>query len=457
MNVNNFIKETDSATIQAAIDWACETNENYVEIPSFNQRTGKYGWEIEQTILLPDNMTIVLDNAHLSMADGVMCQMFCNKLAWEDIGKNVVGEQCGINILGKGNAIIDGGHFTELNEFTSNKNGMPSVWNNLLIYFHNVKDFKISGIHVRNQRWWAIAFMFCERGEISNINFEISDCGRDTELWHHQDGIDLRVGCNNIIIENIMGEVGDDVIAMTALTRENGQESRYLVEGKNTDIHDISIRNVYGCTNMCAIIRILSHYHNRIYNINIENVHDISRPGKESRSQMVVRIGDEVRYYGDDMTQRATPGDVSNISIKGIYSRALVAIQTSLCIRNFHVSDVYVHTDGQYVWYCGHGHINNPIYMYLPEHEEKQRQYRYGDVDFQADVDLNQYPTVVENVCFENIFYSAKSENDEENGSLIVFSHAKISDVKINNIFSNSDLPLYRVRSCSSIERLEII
>ena len=43
---------------------------------------------------------------------------------------------------------------------------------NCLIYFHNVRDFRIEGLHLRHQRYWAACFVFCSFGEIRDIRFE---------------------------------------------------------------------------------------------------------------------------------------------------------------------------------------------------------------------------------------------------------------------------------------------
>ncbi len=443
---NQFIAESDTKSIQAAIMAAKKAGSNTVVIPRFNERTGENIWIIDDTILLPDEMTVLIDGAHLRMENDVMCHMFRNEKGYTQEGKTLMGEQHGINIIGKNGAIIDGGKLNNLGEFNSEMNGLPSVWENLLIYFHNVRDFRVEGLKIRNQRWWAMAFMYSRYGTVTDLTFEIFGEGREIERWRNQDGVDLRVGCNNIIIQNLRGEVGDDMVALTALMSKGSPQEKWQVEGKDPDIHDVTIRSIYGITNMCAIVRMLNHWRCKLYNIDISDIHDMSRPGIESRSQMIIRLGDdEYAYYGNDLTNRVKHGETYNIRIHGIYSRALCAIHTSGTVKNLHVSDVFVHTDGQYVWYCGNGAEFDPIYMYLPEHEEVQKHYRFTDRDYN-ETEKEARLTTAENVILENVFYTAKSLNEEKNGALNVFNYAELKNVTIKNVLSDSELSLVRFR-----------
>lgn len=451
MNVNDYIRETDSRSIQAAIDAAEKAGDPEVRIPAINKRTGEHVYNIDEVILLPSNITIILESARLRMADGAITQIFRNKNAYEEIGTTEEGTQENIHIIGTGTATLDGGIFNELNEATSSKNGLPSVYENLMICFFNVKNFSIRGIKILNQRWWSMAMIYCEYGMITDLEYSITN--RDDKLWHNQDGIDIRGGCNNIIIENIRGETGDDLIALTNLLRDGtGISSQMRVKSRKTDIHDISIRNVYGYTTLCAIIRVLAHYGNKIYNINIENIHDTSEVGKHSRSQMIIRIGDEIQHdfkVGTIPENRTKHGEICNIRIKGVYSRALIAVQTATTIKNIHVSDIFVHTDGQYAYYCGYGDLTHREKgIFIPEHEEKQKYCRYKDLDRMEKVDFEEYKCIAENVVVENIYHTAKSLCDEENGAVVVFNHSDLRNVEIKNVCVDSNLEKIRYRKC---------
>ena len=65
-NNTECIGRTDSVSIQRAVDKASESGLDTVVIPRYNLRTGKNIWIIDETILLPSCMTIILEGCRLS-------------------------------------------------------------------------------------------------------------------------------------------------------------------------------------------------------------------------------------------------------------------------------------------------------------------------------------------------------------------------------------------------------
>ena len=206
-------------------------------------------WNIDEAIRLPSNFTLILDNCHLRMADGCYCNMFVNANHDTDLGRTVAGTDRNITILGRGRAILDGGTYNGLSEKTQRQNGLPPIWKNNLLLFTNVDGFKVSGLSCRNQRWWALNFVYCANGYVGNIDFCASDTAIDPDgnVYHglrrdnyadvlvkNADGVDLRQGCHDIVIENLTGFTEDDSVALTAL---NGRlERHFAVEGLPSDI-----------------------------------------------------------------------------------------------------------------------------------------------------------------------------------------------------------------------------
>lgn len=341
---NDFDHSTDSARIQKAIIEAKRQGHNLVVIPRMNEATGKPIWVIEETILLPSDITVIFDNCHLRMADGAVCQMFCNENAHSPIGGTPEGEQKNIRLIGRGNALLDGGCDNGLCEKTSGKNGFPHVMHNLTIFFRNVKDFTIQNLTIRDQRWWALCFLYSSFGKISDIHFELTqryERGIDTETgyWRNQDGIDLRVGCHDITIENITGETGDDVIAFTALAGPKSFEDNLKVEGQCKDIRNVSIRNVKAACNLCAIVRLLTHRRNKIYNISIDGL--FTNEEAPVRPAVAIRVN-EHSYYGKNIEDKAVMGEMHAISIRNVFScteQCGVLLSGALCdisIRDLH-------------------------------------------------------------------------------------------------------------------------
>ena len=329
MGMNCNIQKNDSLTIQTAIDRACERKENKIVIPRMNARTGEPLWEIEETIFLPSDFTLILDNCHLRMADGVYCNMFCNKNAYIKEGD----EQKNIAVIGVGNVVLDGGTPNGLTEKTSLSNGFPSIIHNTMIFFRNVSGFAIENIQIKEQRWWGMTFMYCQQGRISNINFSAAN------IVPNQDGIDLRTGCHDIIIENITGKTGDDTIALTALTGSLFQS--FKLENKDNDIYNVIIRNV--CASVTGghhIVRLLNHDGFRLYNILIDGIIDRS---ENVKAKAALKIGDS-RY---SKIRKAVLHETHNITARNIISRAKAAI-----LLGGTVSDSYFSNIQQYGGYA---------------------------------------------------------------------------------------------------------
>lgn len=359
---NEFSLETDSQNIQAAVNAAHENGCNHVVIPRINGRTGQPQWVIDTTILLPSHMYVEIDNAHLRMADGVFCQMFRNSHADTPISATAEGQQEDIIIQGCGRALLDGGVHNGLREDTALKDGLPGIYNNLTIWFHNVKNFKIDGLTIRDQRWWAIAFAFASQGIVSNLRFEITDKSwrkghplNPEHPWRNQDGVDLRVGCHDIQIFNITGETCDDVVALTALA-EHGQNQKrfediYHCHHLSSDIYNVDIRNINAFNNHCAIVRLLCHFGNKIYNVSIDNIIDatpMEHPvavEEGQRTACCIKVG-ENGYHRNIPELGCQHGDLSNIRISNVFSNALTAVNLNCSVRDLDVRNIQVGAKG---------------------------------------------------------------------------------------------------------------
>lgn len=351
---NECAGSTDSQRIQAAVDEAVRTGCNKVVIPGFNARTGAFLWEIEQTILLPSHIYVEINNAHLRMADGVFGQMFRNANAMTPLCTVEEGEQEDIIIQGVGRALLDGGKHNGLRENNPVEGHM--MVENLTILLHNVKNFKIDGLTVRDQRWWGICFAWARQGVVSNIRFELTEkCirGSKEHPWKNQDGIDLRVGCHDILIENISGETGDDTVALTALAFEGSRSFENLFRCKymSPDIFNVQIHNINSYNNHCAIVRLLCHNRNKLYNIDINGVVDATpddQPFEVNEGQRTgncVKLGDHAfRIGGDDLMCKL--GEMSDITVSNVYSKALSAVTINCAVKNVSVKNVFVSKQG---------------------------------------------------------------------------------------------------------------
>ena len=129
------------------------------------------GWEIDEAIRLPSNFTLILEDCHLRLADGCYSNIFINEHNETEIGKTTGGTDRNISILGRGEAILDGGTYNGLGEMIPMAERPAPLYKNNLILFTNVDGFKISGLRCINQRWWATNFIYCRNGYIGDMDF----------------------------------------------------------------------------------------------------------------------------------------------------------------------------------------------------------------------------------------------------------------------------------------------
>lgn len=356
---------THVGAIQQAIDIAKETGVNAVLIPRFTP-DGKTVWNVDKAIKLPSNMTVYLDNCHLRLTDGSFTNVFVNSNYKTEIGDTLEGEQHDINIIGLGNNLIDGGNYNGLSEKTSNKDGFPSIQENVTILFHNVRDFKVTGVKIKHQRWWAMLFKYCRFGQITDIGFNADLAYKDEngnrctdrlpltrqEVWiKNADGVDLRQGCNNILIENIYGNTEDDTVALTNIYQS--QAGGNHVEGKDTDIHDVVIKNIRSDAYTCSNVRLLSDKNTYVYNIVIDGVIDSTTEDCPYRAGAAVKISDsDFQWHGN-----ATVDNMKNISINNIFSRANYGVKFLMASSNVSVNNVFMKNPKGYAVAHDNGYV----------------------------------------------------------------------------------------------------
>lgn len=304
-------------------------------------------YEIEAPILLPSDFTLVLEDAYLRMGKDTFCNMFLNEHA-----RTTREEDRNITLLGRGRSVLDGGEYNGLGERNAGKDGRPFVDVNNLLLFVNVDGFVVENLRIQNQRWWALNFMACRNGRIRDLDFLSSadyrlpdgsivrgypeDYDYEAIIVKNQDGIDLRKGCHDILIENISGFVEDDMVALTNL--DGAMEERFRCEGQSEDIYNVTIRSVRAAS-LCSIIRLLDQSKNgRMYNVLIEGIFDSSKDCPwVARAHDGVRIGDN-HMYGKEQPRTE---QVSNITVRDIYMRSTVAFSMAGAMRDCRFTGIY--------------------------------------------------------------------------------------------------------------------
>ena len=284
-------------------------------------------WEIDEAVRIPSNFTLILENCYLRLKDGSYTNVFVNEHNDTDLGRTVAGTDRNISIIGRGEAVLDGGKYNGLSEKNHSRDGLPSIYKNNLILFSNVDGFKVSGLSCFNQRWWALNFLYCRNGYIGNIEFRSNDLAIDKDgneyhglikerykevLVKNSDGIDIRCGCHDILIENITGFTEDDTVALTALP--GNTKGTYAVEELPSDICRIEIRNIRAAA-FCSIVRLLNQGGPKLHDIVVDTVYDTSRTCPYlNHGTYAVKIGD-TRMYGET---HSTADQTYNITLRNI-------------------------------------------------------------------------------------------------------------------------------------------
>ncbi len=320
-NDNGIMAHSDARSIQNAVDMAQARGINEIVIPRRNERTGEELWQIDEAVLLPDDMTVWLDNCHLRLADGAFCNIFRNRNAYTALGKTLDGEQKNIRIIGLGGAVLDGGKPNGLTEKTSLKDGYPSIRENNFILFSNVRDFVIKDVKMIHQRWWAVNLYYCRHGLLSNLDIYADDSIKN------QDGLDLRCGCNNIVIENITGQAGDDLVALTGIKAKS--EHLFYVEGKDWDIHSVIIRNVKGTSCSKAVVALRNQDGVKLHDVIIDGILDTSE-AVGCKPYATLRIGQNA--YIHDRSSRL--GETYNIHASNIHCGCDTAVMLCATVYN---------------------------------------------------------------------------------------------------------------------------
>lgn len=301
-------------------------------------------WLLDRAILVPSDTTLILENCRIKLSDSARDNLI--RSANCGLGIREIQPLSNIHILGIGNAVLEGADRprstgdwrkplgvrtfgTDAGKPGENPNG---DWRNIGILLAKVQNFTVSGLTVRDSHSWAMSLEYCSDGKIRDMAFysngwKLIDGKKEPVL--NQDGLDLRRGCRRIVVENITGATGDDLLAMTAIKGDavetgiaDATEVTPLASNdRENDLCHIIIRNVLGhSAGGHQIVRFLNASGIRIHHVLLDGVVDTSP--EECRNLVAVRIGDNVPAWGGT----APLGDTGNLQIRNIQSRAKRAI-----------------------------------------------------------------------------------------------------------------------------------
>lgn len=353
INPNNFTG-SDISRIQAAINAAKGTT-NKVVIPKRNSN-GTNCWKIDSAILLPGNMTVILDNCIIQLSDQCRDNMFRSDNVGIEITNPVWNSN--ISIVGVGNVVLKGadnprstGDAYRTLTLTPAKKGRVSYgsdagksnfkqkgdWRNNLILIAYVNGFTLTNIKIENSHAWAVSCERTRNAYLSDLRFNNPESilvNGVEKLVFNKDGIDLRHGCKYFRINNITGINGDDLIALSSLDvspfyHTNGDVNSYQVtstawSGPDDDTEQIFITN---CQTNYTGVAIRASDNASIHHVYINGIITKARPDTPAPyggSPYTLLVGG--KGYG----QTSMPGKINNIYATNLWGdgKSLILVES---------------------------------------------------------------------------------------------------------------------------------
>lgn len=337
----NAFQGTDVERINQAIEAGAKAGCRVV-IPRVNVHDGRRRevWLLDSAILLRSDTMLELDHCHIKLSD--RCRDNFLRSANCGSGITKIEPMRNINVRGIGRVVLEGADRPRATGDSGKTLGVRSYgtdagvagesqtgdWRNIGILMALVEGFSIENIAILDSHCWAISLERCAHGTLRDLDFASSgfkmiDGTRQTIL--NQDGIDLRLGCHDILIENITGYTGDDLVALTAIPQTDkpaGSPSSTMVSGCQDrgrgldDIRHVILRNIRGyCRGGHHIVRLLNTSGVRMHDILLDGLIDTSPEGLRCRA--AVKIGDHA--YGGGV---APLGDTSRIIVQNVISQS---------------------------------------------------------------------------------------------------------------------------------------
>ena len=329
-----FFGTGDADTVQNAVDFAAREQIGCVVIPAWNVRTQCDKWVFEKAVRVPSNMTVVFLHCYIQHQDFMYENLFTNSRAYENEGRCIAHEEHDLTFTGVGDAVLDGAKQNGLKEKTCFLYGLPDKRPNATVLFNNVRDMVLENFQIRDSRWYGTYFIHCDTVRISNLDF---DNGED---FCNRDGVDIRQGNHNFLVENITGTTGDDTVALNNLGND-GNDGRY-VEGKDVDTLNMVMRNIKSDAGRWFTVRLLCQDRHLEQHFTLDTIMDVSRRENQKRVDAVVMVGSHEYHYKIP----AEIGDLAHLTIRDVYSRANYGVALGGYSDDVDISNVHTYADG---------------------------------------------------------------------------------------------------------------
>lgn len=331
----NHFSGTDTERIQAAVDKASSTT-GKMTIPAYNDN-GSAIWLLDSAILLPDDITIVLENCTIQLSDSCRDNMFRSDNVGEGIETPKWNQN--ISIYGIGDVTLKGArnprstgdaskqlsltpqqdidksgdyHISYGSDAGRKGKKQTGDWRNILLLMAYVDGYEVKNVTIENTHAWAMSHERVVNAELSNIRINsphTSTINGQNQVVRNRDGINLRHGCKNFRINDVSGVTGDDFVALSTLglfsdnTRGGSLNSTMVTSrayrASEDDTEQIFITNVV-CESSTRAIAIRANDIASINNVFINGV--MSRGGYNT-----FLVG------GTGYGKKSVPGRINNI------------------------------------------------------------------------------------------------------------------------------------------------
>ncbi|MCH5718956.1 glycoside hydrolase family protein [Niabella hibiscisoli] len=218
--------------------------------------------------MLPGDIVLELDNCTIKLSN--RCRDNFIRSANAGLGISNIKPLSNIRIIGRGNVLLEGAAnpratgdhnktlsvdprgFTQSYGTDAGKPGenQKGGWRNHAIVLAYVDVFEISGIKLKDYHAHGIVLERCTNGALRDISFQVrqavSIAGVEKQVLN-QDGLGVRFGCRNIVIERCRGNSGDDFIniGLTDTGVPAGAENVNVVSGSVYNGAKDNISNIY--------------------------------------------------------------------------------------------------------------------------------------------------------------------------------------------------------------------
>ena len=368
VNVNDFKGQNDNERIENAIK--NKDSDGIVIIPPRISETEseRQTYLLDRAILVPENTTIILENCKIKLSDKCRDNFF--RTANCGLGIPYPEKIQNVHIKGIGHVVLEGANhpracgdsskilanpcpytdtdllkiapwvsdkrkksgkltFSDRHDHSygtdAGKEGESQYgdWRGIGVLFANADGFSIENIKIVCSHGWGISLEACTNGRVEKIEFDACMSKEIDGMLHNmenQDGIDIRNGCHDIVISDITGRTGDDLIALTAIAGDYEKDipggslkCTHVMHNdwtkRDKNIHNIIIRNVMGYSHLCYLIRLLPAC-TKIWNVVIDGVIDTTP--EEITAFGGILLGDD-GTYGENLQNSVSNVTISNV------------------------------------------------------------------------------------------------------------------------------------------------